>query len=72
MLKVWEEMTSGCHFPSDKIWCQEVIIATTKRNGDGTDNNPIRIVTQVFTKEGCFIAEYDPHPKQSTTEPVNK
>lgn len=46
----------------DRVSVQEVIITTTKRRGDGKSNNdPIRIITEVFTKDGRKIAEYDPH-----------
>lgn len=44
----------------DKVVCKEVIISTIKRRGAGTDNGPIRFITEVFEKDGTFIAEYDP------------
>lgn len=43
----------------DKSVLMEVIVSTIARRGDGKDT-PIRIVRQVFTKEGHLIAEYDP------------
>jgi len=39
---------------------EEVIISTLKKRGDGTKTSPIRVITQVFTKEGELIAEVDP------------
>jgi len=52
----------------DKVSLQKVIITTTKRRGDGKSNdNPVRVITEVFTKDGRKIAEYDPHT-QSTCE----
>lgn len=50
------------NLPMDKVWCEEVIISTLTRRGEGTaDDDPIRIIIQVFTKDGKLIAEYDPY-----------
>lgn len=38
----------------------EVIIATITRRGDGTIGNPIRVITEIFTKDGFKIEEHDP------------
>lgn len=46
--------------PMDSVWCEEVIISTTQRKGEGKYGDPIRIITQVFRKNGQLIAEYDP------------
>lgn len=47
--------------PMDRTWCEEVIISTVKRKGGGLEEcDPIRIITQVFKKDGTLIAEYDP------------
>ncbi len=35
------------------------LIYTEERTGMGTNKNPFRIVTQLWTKEGCLIAEHD-------------
>lgn len=43
----------------DKTFSAHVIITTTKRRGNGKDD-PIRIITEVFTFNGLKIAEYDP------------
>lgn len=43
----------------DLVIIQEVIICTKKRRGDGI-NDPIRVITEVFTKDGKLIAEHDP------------
>jgi hypothetical protein len=42
------------------IECKEVIITTLERRGKGTENDPIRRVTQVYEKTGEFISENDP------------
>lgn len=53
-------MTQEVNLPMDKVWCEEVIISTVARRGEGkVPSDPIRIITQVFTKDGKFIAEYD-------------
>lgn len=40
---------------------EEVIISTKEKRGLGkTREDPVRCVTQVFSKEGELIAEYDP------------
>lgn len=44
----------------DTIKVEEVIIATVLRRGAGVPGDPIRIITQVFTKSGELIAENDP------------
>lgn len=44
----------------DLVVCKEVIISTIRRRGDGTEENPIRVITEVFEKDGTFIAECDP------------
>lgn len=47
--------------PPDKVWLEEVIITTVKRRGKGNvPHDPIRIITQIFLKDGRLIAEYDP------------
>lgn len=43
----------------DSVCVMEVIVCTKTRRGNGIDD-PIRIITEVFTKEGVLIAEYDP------------
>lgn len=47
-------------FTMDKVFTQEVIITTMLRRGKGVEGDPVRIVTEVFTKDGKKIAEYDP------------
>ena len=46
-------------YPMDTVKCEEVIICYNKRLGKGTEKDPIRIVLQVFTKDGKIIAERD-------------
>lgn len=47
-------------YPADTVICEEVIICRKKRVGKGVEGDPIRIVTEVFTKKGEMIAEFDP------------
>lgn len=37
----------------------ELVVVAVKRGGD-RDSNPLRVVRQIWTPEGEFIAEYDP------------
>lgn len=55
----------------DKVVCKEVIISTIKKRGAGTVNDPIRFITEVFEKDGTFIAEYDPC-ESDTIDPIRK
>ena len=47
----------------DTVECKEVIISTLKRRGTGIKHSPIRIITEVYEKDGTKIAEYDPTPE---------
>jgi hypothetical protein len=42
--------------------CKEVIVSTLTRRGKGVKHDPIRIITEVFEKDGTLIAENDPTP----------
>lgn len=44
----------------DIVKNQEVIICTKERRGNGTDS-PIRVITEVFDKDGNLIADSDPY-----------
>jgi len=44
----------------DTAVLQEVIITTNQRRGEGVVNDPVRVVTQVWTTDGMLIAENDP------------
>lgn len=44
----------------DNVICKELIVATLKRRGKGVEHSPIRVITQVFEKDGTLIAENDP------------
>jgi hypothetical protein len=47
-----------------EICCEEVIISRIARRGNGKSLiSPIRIITQVFAKDGTLIAEHDPSPE---------
>jgi len=50
----------------DKVECKEVIVSTLKRRGAGTKYSPIRIITEVYEKDGTKIAEVDPSPETFT------
>ena len=43
----------------DTVICKEVIVSTLARRGAGTPGSPIRVITQVFEKDGTLIAEND-------------
>ena len=43
----------------DECKVVELIRTTLRRKGDGTKNNPIRIITQYWTKEGILVFEFD-------------
>lgn len=43
------------------VQCREVIISRIRRRGKGIEGDPIRVITEVFEKDGTKIAEYDPH-----------
>lgn len=60
-------------FLNKDVVCMEVIITTMQTRGKGLPGDPIRRITQVWTKAGELIAEYDPHktvyiPKCSTND----
>lgn len=42
-----------------EVASKEVIITTLSRRGDGS-NSPIRVITEVWDKDGSKIAENDP------------
>lgn len=50
---MWENIPPGI------VRCQEVIICSKEGRGKGTEDDPYRMIVEVFTKEGCKIAEYD-------------
>lgn len=55
----------------EKVSCKEVIVAQTMIMGNDTELYPMRIITQVFTKDGELIAEKDPiNPRYSQAEMV--
>ena len=47
----------------DNVICKELIVAKLTRRGKGEKHSPIRIITQVFEKDGTLIAENDPTPE---------
>jgi len=44
------------------VYMQEVIICHMGRRGNGTPIDPVRAITEVFTKDGELIADHDPSP----------
>lgn len=46
----------------DTVLCKELIVSTIARRGKGVKHDPVRIITQVFEKDGNLIAEHDPTP----------
>lgn len=47
----------------DTVICKEVVITTLKRRGSGIEHSPIRVITEVYEKDGTKIAEHDPSPE---------
>jgi len=47
----------------DTVICKELIVSTIARRGTGERHSPIRVITQVFEKDGTLIAENDPSPE---------
>lgn len=44
-----------------QVFTEEVIISTKSNRGTGKNElSPVRVITEVFTKSGEKIAEYDP------------
>lgn len=50
----------------DTVECKELIISTLKRRGTGLEYSPIRVITEVYDKDGTKIAEHDPNPETFT------
>lgn len=49
---------------NDTAIVKEVIITKLLRRGKGVEGDPIRIITQIWDKDGTLIAEVDPITKQ--------
>lgn len=47
-------------FSMDQVLVKELIVCTKKRRGNGKDD-PIRVILEIFTKDGKKIAEHDPN-----------
>ena len=45
------------------VWCR---CDLTARRGTGIEHSPIRIITEVYDKDGTKIAEHDPSPETFT------
>lgn len=50
------------------VYCQEVIISNLLMRGKGVIGDPVRLILQVYDKEGNLIAENDPDPSLFTKE----
>ena len=59
-------MDNIANIPMNTVKCEEVIISTLLRRGEGKPGDPIRVITQVFTKDGELIAERDPYLERET------
>jgi hypothetical protein len=46
-------------FKSHVALVQKVIITTLRTRGRGDDNDPVRLITQIWTLDGKLIAEVD-------------
>jgi hypothetical protein len=44
----------------DTVVCKELIVTTLARRGKGVKHSPVRVITQVYDKDGELIAESDP------------
>ena len=44
----------------DAVEVKEVIITTLSRRGDGVKDDPVRVITQIWDRNGELIAEIDP------------
>lgn len=44
----------------DNVKVMQVIVCTKKRRGKGVTDDPIRMITEIFTLDGDLIAEHDP------------
>lgn len=44
----------------DTVRLIEVIETTLIRRGNGSSNNPVRVITQYWSKDGVLLAEVDP------------
>ena len=53
------------------IECKEVIITDLELRGNGKPEEPYRRVTQVYEKDGSFIAENDPVHKYTHYDLIN-
>lgn len=50
----------------------ELIYNYSERKGTGkSDEDPIRILTQLITKDGLLVVEYDPFTKITKYKPEN-
>lgn len=45
----------------DTVEVINLIKTTLKRLGDGTELDPIRVITQYWDMDGNLLFEYDPH-----------
>ena len=42
-----------------ECYCEEVIICSVLRRGEGKQGDPVRIITQIYRKNGELVAEND-------------
>lgn len=53
------------NIPNADVQVMQVIVTQIKSRGDGTDDNPHRVITQFWDMEGNLIADFDPTPKDT-------
>jgi len=46
----------------DTVICKELIVTTLTRRGKGIEHSTIRVITEIWDKDGNKIAENDPTP----------
>ena len=44
----------------DVCFVDKFIVCTKKRRGKGTPEDPVRVITEIFTTDGELVAEHDP------------
>lgn len=47
------------------------LILTTERTGDGTEKSPVRLINQLYSKEGKLVAYKDEHNNDGDFYPQN-
>ena len=56
----------------DTVITKEVVETTLTRRGEGTVGSPVRIIKQIWEKDGTLIAEVDPYREIEVDEERSK